>query len=394
MSQSQRLDYLDAVRAFALLLGVVFHAGLSFMPMFIGWAVMDISTSNFVPVFTVISHSFRMEVFFLVAGFFSHMTFHKKGVKTFLKERFIRIAIPFLIGWFLLRPLLVSGWVIGMQSMQGDVDIKLGLQQGLLSLQELPFNLLVGTHLWFLYYLLIFSAAVIVAREIMTRIPSVYTTVVAAADKAVNWLSLTPFAVLVAIVPIALCLWYMQNWGVDTPDKSLIPHLPATLLYGGFFSLGWLLERGNLISEFAKHSWIKLIVCLASIVAVIVLSPFEANPNDVNYSIYKTAFCVSYALMMWTLIGYTIALCKGLFAKPNKGVRYLADASYWIYLSHLPIVIFLQIAFAELEWLWWIKWIGISTLTLFVSLSLYALFVRSTLIGQTLNGMRKPRFSI
>ena len=30
------------------------------------------------------------------------------------------------------------------------------------------------------------------------------------------------------------------------------------------------------------------------------------------------------------------------FRSPRKGLRYLSDASYWIYLAHLPIVIVLQ----------------------------------------------------
>ena len=62
-----RLDYLDAVRSFALILGVIFHSSLSFMPVFIGWAVMDISTSGFVSIFMMIIHSFRMELFFQIA---------------------------------------------------------------------------------------------------------------------------------------------------------------------------------------------------------------------------------------------------------------------------------------------------------------------------------------
>jgi uncharacterized membrane protein YcfT len=82
-----RLDYLDAVRSFALIMGVIFHAILSFIPVFIGWAVMDISTSGFVSIFIMINHSFRMELFFLIAGFFSHMKFHQQGVQIFLKSR-------------------------------------------------------------------------------------------------------------------------------------------------------------------------------------------------------------------------------------------------------------------------------------------------------------------
>ncbi len=69
-----------------MLLGIVFHASLSFVPVFIGWAVMDVSTSSIVGIFLLISHSFRMELFFLIAGFFSHMTFHRKGSGTFFRS--------------------------------------------------------------------------------------------------------------------------------------------------------------------------------------------------------------------------------------------------------------------------------------------------------------------
>ena len=152
---NNRLNYLDAVRAFALLLGIVFHASLSFVPVFIGWAVMDISTSSSILGFILVSHSFRMELFFLIAGFFSHMTFHRKGASNFIGSRLIRIAIPFVAGWFILRPLIVSSWVMGGESMRGEVNIVNGLRMGFQSLGQLPKDFLTGTHLWFLYYLLI-----------------------------------------------------------------------------------------------------------------------------------------------------------------------------------------------------------------------------------------------
>ena len=84
---TSRLDYLDATRAFALLLGVVFHASLSFAPYFMGWAVQDISTGALVPDFLVVSHAFRMELFFLLAGFFGHALFSRQGAGPFLRSR-------------------------------------------------------------------------------------------------------------------------------------------------------------------------------------------------------------------------------------------------------------------------------------------------------------------
>src|SRR5690606_26739880 len=97
---NNRLDYLDAARAFALILGLIFHASLSFMPVCIGWAVMDVSTSPVVSWFVMISHSFRMELFFLIAGFFSHMSFHNQGLRRFTYSRLMRIAGPIVVGWF------------------------------------------------------------------------------------------------------------------------------------------------------------------------------------------------------------------------------------------------------------------------------------------------------
>ena len=74
---------------------------------------MDISTSPLVSVFMMISHSFRLELFFLLAGFFSHMKYHREGIARFLQSRTIQIVIPLIVSWFLLRSLLISGWIMG-----------------------------------------------------------------------------------------------------------------------------------------------------------------------------------------------------------------------------------------------------------------------------------------
>src|SRR5881394_1244096 len=165
---NSRLDYLDATRAFALLLGIVFHACLSFMPIFMGWAVQDISTSPLVAMFMTVSHSFRMEAFFLLAGFFSHLTFHRKGAGEFVRSRVLRIAVPFVVGWFILRPLVVSGWIMGSASLRGDVDVWAGLLGGFQSLSTLPAGIFAGSHLWFLYYLAMITALTLALRGLVT----------------------------------------------------------------------------------------------------------------------------------------------------------------------------------------------------------------------------------
>jgi len=390
-----RLDYLDAVRAFALILGIIFHASLSFMPIFIGWAVMDISTSNVIGVFALVSHSFRMELFFLIAGFFAHMKFHQQGATSFFQLRIVRIGIPFTIGWIILRPLLVSGWVMGAESMQGDVNVLPALTNGFTmfeSLEGMTKDLLVGTHLWFLYYLLIISVSVVVLRYFIELNSAVKHNILMFSDNVIAKLCYSRFAILLLAIPTVCCLWFMNHWGVDTADKSLLPHIPVSLLYGGFFTFGWLMHRQSaLIEQFARLTWSKVILCFSAIIASVILSSFEMSLAHPQYMLIKASYLFSYAVMMWSLVSLAIGACKQLFKQSNKVLRYIADASYWLYLIHLPIVIWLQIAFAELPFHWAIKLTSICLITLIVSLILYDVFVRATFVGATLNGKKLNR---
>ena len=62
---------LDALRAFAMLLGIGLHAGLAYAP--IPWIAMNRETSPALGAFVEITHGFRLPLFFLMSGFFSAM---------------------------------------------------------------------------------------------------------------------------------------------------------------------------------------------------------------------------------------------------------------------------------------------------------------------------------
>lgn len=385
--QPERLYYLDALRAFALLLGIVFHASLSFMPYFIGWAKMDQSSSIAISIFGLISHSFRLEVFFLIAGFFSHMTFHKKGGVSFTQSRFIRILVPFVVGWFLLKPLIASGWMLGWTK----ATFPQALNQGFQSLTASPTGLFVETHLWFLYYLLILTATTMIVRWAFVSILDGQETLRFKIDGLVERIAKSRLSLLVFVIPTIAVLWFMSHWSVDTPDKSLIPHWPTYILYGGIFAFGWILHRQtNLIAEFAKLTPARAILTVTSIIAAVLLADFEIKPTHEYYSIAKTGYIVAYATMMWTLVFGSIGVFKELFSKQIPVIRYVADSAYWLYLIHLPIVIWLQVAVAEYSLHWSIKLIGITAVTLAFEFLTYHLFVRSTFIGWVLSGRTHP----
>src|SRR4051812_19157698 len=86
-----RLHALDAVRAGALLLGVAFHASMSFLPGPQIWVVRD-TQSPAIGLFFVVAHMFRMAAFFLIAGYFGRMLFQKRGTGGFIRNRLARVT--------------------------------------------------------------------------------------------------------------------------------------------------------------------------------------------------------------------------------------------------------------------------------------------------------------
>ena len=88
-TQDQRLHALDAVRGFALLLGVAFHAALSFMPGWPPgiWAMNDVRPSQFLSDAAFVTHIFRMSLFFFIAGYFARLMYHKVGAPVATRAR-------------------------------------------------------------------------------------------------------------------------------------------------------------------------------------------------------------------------------------------------------------------------------------------------------------------
>ena len=96
----KRYHDLDALRGFAMLLGIVLHGG-----MFIREAGWDI-------IFPVI-HGFRMQLFFLVSGFFTVMLWRSRGVKELLQHRAKRLLLPIVVLLPFILPLMEMAGMVG-----------------------------------------------------------------------------------------------------------------------------------------------------------------------------------------------------------------------------------------------------------------------------------------
>lgn len=95
---------LDALRGFAMVLGIGLHASLSFFEMF--WPIQDSQKSTAFAWFFFATHGFRMQLFFLISGYFTMMLFQRRGLRALVAHRLKRIALPLAIGMFTIAPLV------------------------------------------------------------------------------------------------------------------------------------------------------------------------------------------------------------------------------------------------------------------------------------------------
>ena len=380
----ERLHALDAVRGFALLLGIVLHATMSFVPTSQRfWIIQDTHPSITLAALFFVIHVFRMTTFFLIAGFFAHMSFHRRGRRDFIKDRLQRIAVPLLVGWPILftAMVLVVLWAAGFPN-GGPLP---GVRNWPPVLPGFPL-----THLWFLYVLLEFYAAVLLLRGATVRLDRT-GRIRAGVDCLIGLIMCSPLAPAILAVPIGIALMLDPAWigwlGVRTPDQSLVPNLQAVVGFGAAFGFGWLLHRQIDLIRMLERRWLlNFVAAIVLIAASLALAGFPPRPI-VDHTI-RLAGCVCYALAIWTATFAVIGLALRFLSGFSATRRYIADASYWLYLIHLPIVMALQVVVSQLDWPWPLKFVTILLVAVPLMFASYQLLVRYSVIGAVLNGRR------
>ncbi|GAB4429897.1 MAG: acyltransferase family protein [Anaerolineae bacterium] len=101
----KRLYFLDNLRAFVVFLVIVLHGAITYMayaPPW--WYVLDPNNSLFFTALVILVDVSIMMVMFFVAGYFAYPSLVKRGSGQFIKDKFVRIGLPWIFGALLLAP--------------------------------------------------------------------------------------------------------------------------------------------------------------------------------------------------------------------------------------------------------------------------------------------------
>lgn len=106
-SKTKRLYFFDNLRAFIILLMVVFHIAMGYTTWDLKWwYVNDTEHSAFFDLFVFSTDVYIMPVMFLIAGYFAPMVLQRKGQAAFWRGKLLRIALPWVLGVIFCAPII------------------------------------------------------------------------------------------------------------------------------------------------------------------------------------------------------------------------------------------------------------------------------------------------
>ncbi|RLT99338.1 MAG: hypothetical protein D9N11_14165 [Ketobacter sp.] len=289
----RRIHFLDQLRSHMMLLGIVLHAAGSYdnLPPGELWPYKSEGTHQGYSILINFIHSFRMQVFFLVAGLFAALPLQWLMNRIFSDGRAMRIA-PWL-PWGLAVCIALIHVYSGSYVL--DAPVGLGLDNKV-----------------FLMYAFYFATGMVA-----------YHLREAFFDSITRWGSKLAIALVMLVLFVVTVSVHVQE---DQENPG------ALVWYGAFFLGGY------------------------------------------------------YAFVCWFVLALYRCLCDHF----SRLARYLSEASYWVYLIHLPITVAVPMLIEHWPIAREIKFSLVLIMTLSLSVLSYHLLVRSTFIGWLLNGKRHP----
>ena len=298
---------LDFARAVLMLLGIFYHASLIYI-VDGQWHVSHTEHNAFFNLLTDFIHYFRMDAFYIIAGFFFVLVVEKYGIGATLRERIIKLGVPLLVVGFSLNAYLsrfhpefaaTGSWAYIVQG------------------QWLH-------HLWFIGNLILYY---VLAMGFVER----FTT---AKTKPHSMKTIAMMALLVTPT-----LWIVLTWiGVRVePQRLLFLSFEGALGYFPYFVLGMYFwgQREQCFKVMTPRN--ATVLSLAALVITIVMQTVDLKA--ISWSLYLlvngyNGAILAIAMIMW--LNY-------IGRKANPLISKLTASSYTVYLLHEPLIVFVYV---------------------------------------------------
>ncbi len=344
-----RALWLDYLRAFITVLVVAHHSSLAYTT-FASFnkqaynasthPIVDTARAYSLDIFEDFNDVFFMALMFLISGIFVLPAIARKGTRTFVRDRFFRLFIPFVIGITLLMPLAyLSSWHLA----HANYNLRAFLVD-FIAVEHWP-----PGPPWFIGILFLFNLIVAAGyRRWQPRLDKAASRLAGLNNKPIRawiaWWLLT----MVLFLPLVL-LFGGSAWIGIGPFAIQLSRIS---LYFGYFVLGILLgaagtENGLLAKEsaFMQKAPLWALLCLLAYTGLKFAGPpigALADNGRISEIQARLLYRPIWALSCTASCIAFLAVFRRLVHHARKAWHSLAANAYGIYLVHYIFVLWTQ----------------------------------------------------
>ncbi len=355
--KKQRFIFLDTIKVLFTILVIFQHVRVTYGGSGVWYFIEAPPVDTFSLIFFITLSSIGglfqaslMGLFFLMGGYFTPKSYDRKGVRSFWKERLLRLGIPLLVYIFLVNPILI--YIIhalgitnygSFLTPQGTfVDYYLSQFQSL----EAFIRFLTRTGpMWFLYVLLIFTVVYTLWRQV-TKVDLVQRLI----PKELSipkYFYLLLFAISLGFLTFLVRLF------------SPIDKFPLGIPFGFFiiylmmFSVGVIAVRYNWIKKMTRHHvkvW-AITILAAFILLYLYVFFFLGFDSDLSAflggpTLHALLFAVAENVVAMGMIFVLLKIFYAKFNDQGKILRNLSSSAFYMYLIHPLILVPVSLGFA------------------------------------------------
>jgi surface polysaccharide O-acyltransferase-like enzyme len=345
---------LDRIRIFLTLLVVAHHSALAYVRYgyfdreHYSWStapVIDNQQWIGLDLFVLFNDSFFMSLMFFLSGLFVWPSLVRKGARLFLKDRALRLGLPFVVVALSVMPL---AYYPSFRLTGSDIDFA-SFWRNTLTIGPWPTG-----PAWFIWLLLVFDIAAAGAQ----RLAAPRAEALCGRSVLAKHHPLGAFLVLVGLSTIgyfAMALPFgTTRWFAVGP---LAFQASRPLLYAIYFFCGVIvgaggIDKGLLSSDGAlmRTWWLWAFGAFVSFLFLVVLQVLRQNFFFGLPSIsWRIAYCAALVVCCSTSAFAVTAAFLRFQSGPSSLLDRLHDDAYGVYLSHYVFVIWLQYALLGVE---------------------------------------------
>jgi hypothetical protein len=311
-----------------------------------------------------------------VAGFFGAMLFYERGPMLIIKNRFSRLILPFAVFIMFLYPMVNFGFNYTQLTFSGSGSVL----ESTLSMFSFPDSFIPKTtkHLWFLYYLILFTGSTVLLGLLFKKLPYLSNRI----SKIFSWvMQQTKFRILILSGITFLIFSLLEYEQIDGAFWYFTPDVNVFLFYLFFYLIGWILFKSkHLLNTMMKSD----LLCV--VLGLIVFSIHFFMGETIN-EITPLKLLIK-SITIWLFIFGITGLFIRYSSNYSARMRYISDSSYWVYLLHLPLTMIIPAFIADWTLHPILKVLIVVTSTTAICFLSYHYLVRWTFIGKFLNGKK------